>query len=67
MAKQVKDLALSLEWLGLLLLHRFNLWPEIFHILWAQPKKKKKKKKESPDPLKSLFKYDFRTPSPQIP
>ena len=39
MAQQVKDLALSLQWLGLLLWHRFNTWPGNFHMLWVQPKK----------------------------
>ena len=42
MAKQVKDLALSLKWLGSLLWHGFDPWPENFHMLRAWPKKKKK-------------------------
>lgn len=35
----VKDLALSLEWLGLLLWHRFDPWPGNFHVPWGWPKK----------------------------
>ena len=35
--QQVKDLALSLRWLGLLLWHRFNLWPGNFCMPWAVP------------------------------
>ena len=41
-AQWVKDLALSLLWLGLLLWHRFNLCPRIFYMSWPWPKKKKK-------------------------
>ena len=36
---QVKNLALSLQWLGLLLWCRFYPWPGNFHVLWVQPKK----------------------------
>lgn len=36
-AWQVKDLALSVLW------HRFDSWPQNFHMPWAQPKKKQKK------------------------
>ena len=36
----VKDLALSLQWLGLLLWHRFDPWPGNFYMLWAWLKKK---------------------------
>ena len=39
----VSDPALSLLWLGLLLWHRFSLWPGNFHTLCAQPKKRRKK------------------------
>ena len=35
----VKDPAFSMQWLGLLLWHKFNLWPLNFHMLWAWPKK----------------------------
>ena len=45
-AQWVKDLLLSLQWLGSLLWPRFNPWPRKFHRLWVQPKKKKKKKKK---------------------
>ena len=40
----VKDLALTLQWLWLLLWLGFNPWPGSFCILQVQPKKKKKKK-----------------------
>ena len=43
MAQQVKDLALSLLWLRLLLWHGFDPRPRVSCIPWAQPKKKKKK------------------------
>ena len=33
----VKDSALSLQWLGLLLWHGFSPWPGTFYILQAQP------------------------------
>ena len=39
-ARRVKDLALSLLWLGLLLWSRFKPWPRNLHMLQAQPKKK---------------------------
>ena len=35
----VKDLALSLQWLGSLLGCRFNPWPGNFRMLWAWPRK----------------------------
>ena len=38
--QQVKDPALSLQWLGLLLWLRFNPWPGNFLRLWGQGKKK---------------------------
>ena len=41
MAQWVKDLALSLLWLWLLLWGRFNPWPGNFYMPWAWPKKKK--------------------------
>ena len=40
MVQWVKDLALSLQELRLLLCHRFNPWPRNSCMLWAQPKKK---------------------------
>ena len=46
MAQWVKDLALSLPWLWLLLWHGFDPLLENFHMTRVQPKKKKKKKKE---------------------
>ena len=42
-AQQVKDLALLLLWLGSLLWHKFNHWPQNFCMLRVQQKKKKKK------------------------
>ena len=44
-AQQVKDSALSLLWLRLLQWHRFDPWPQNFHVPWARPRGKKKKKK----------------------
>ena len=41
MTQRVKDLVLSLLWLGLLLWCGFNLWPGNFFMPWEQPKKKK--------------------------
>ena len=41
MAQQIKDLELSLLWLGSLLWHWFNPWPWNFCMPQAQPKKKK--------------------------
>ena len=43
MAQQVKDLALSWQWLWLLLYCRFDPWPRKFHMLWTLSKKKKKR------------------------
>ena len=40
MDQWVKDLVLSLLWLGSLLWHEFNSWPRNFHIPWAWQKKK---------------------------
>ena len=40
LVQQVKDLALSLQWFGSLLWHRFNPWPQNFHKLHMWPKKK---------------------------
>ena len=34
-AQWVKDLALLLQWLGLLLWQGFSLWPRNFHMLWV--------------------------------
>ena len=44
MAQWVKNLALSLLWLGSLLWHRFNPWPRHFHMPWVQLQIKKKMK-----------------------
>ena len=43
-AQCVKDLALSLQWPGLMLWHGFYPWLRNFRMPWALPKKKKKKK-----------------------
>ena len=40
-AQQIKDLLLSLPWLGLLLRHRFDPWPGKFCMPWTLPKKRK--------------------------
>ena len=42
MAQQVKDLALSFQWLGLLLWLGFDPWPRYFCIAVGTAKKKKK-------------------------
>jgi len=42
-AQQLKDLALSLLWLWLLLWCVFNPWPRIFRMLWVQPRKERKR------------------------
>ena len=39
-AQWVKDPALSLQWLRLLLRHGFSPWPGNIHMLWVWPKKK---------------------------
>ena len=36
--QRVKDLVLSLQWLGSLLWCGFHPWPRNFHMLWVQPK-----------------------------
>lgn len=43
MMQRIKDLTLSLLWLGLVLWHAFISWPRNFHMPWVHPKKKKKK------------------------
>ena len=40
--QQVKDLALLLQQLGLLLRWALDPWPGNFHMLWVQPKNKTK-------------------------
>ena len=44
--QQVKDSALSLQQLSLLLWHRFDSWSGNVYMLWEWPKKKKEKKKK---------------------
>ena len=39
----VKDLMLSLQWLGSLLWCGFNPWPWNFHVPWVEPKPKRYK------------------------
>ena len=41
MAQRVKDLALSLQQLGLVRWHEFHPWPQNFHMLQAQSKKER--------------------------
>lgn len=58
MARQVKDVVLSLQWLGSLLWHKFSPWPGNLCMLWVRPKNKKKKiviLKRSTDLWKFLF------------
>ena len=48
MAKWVKDLALSLQQLRLLLWHRFDPWPrKLSHVASTAKKRKKRKRKLS--------------------
>ena len=42
MAQWVKDLVLSLQWLGSLLWCRFDPWPGSIHMLQSQPQTEKK-------------------------
>ena len=46
MAQQVKDPALSLQWLSLLLWFWFSPWPGNVYMLWTCPHPRQKKKKE---------------------
>ena len=58
MAQQVKDLALSLQWLESLVWHGFDPWPRNFHMPRAQTKKKKERKaerKRNPYPISVSF------------
>ena len=41
MAQLVKELALSLQWLGMLLWLGFSPWPGNVHMLQVQPKREK--------------------------
>ena len=41
MVQQVKDLVVSLQWLGLLLWSGFDPWPGNSHMPWAWLKKKR--------------------------
>ena len=47
MVQRVKDPVLSLEWLGLLLCSRFNLWPRNFPQVAGMAKKNEQKEKET--------------------
>ena len=44
MAQQVKDAALSLQWLKSLLWCSFEPWPRNLHVPWSWPKKANKQK-----------------------
>ena len=55
MVQCVKDLALSLQGLGLLLWCGFDPWPGNVHVLQVQPKKKKKKKQKKKKGLQFSF------------
>ena len=46
MPRHIKDLALSLLWLRLLLWYGFDHWPGNFHIPWVWPKTKDKELKQ---------------------
>ena len=53
--QQVKDLALSLQQLGLLLWHGFDPWLGNFQTYWAQTKKKKRKRKRKKKKEKKII------------
>ena len=53
MSQGVKDLALSLLWLWLLLWHGFDPWPGNFCMLWTWPRTKKTQNKTQ------LFRFPF--------
>ena len=61
--QQVKDPALSLQWFGLLLWHRFDPWLENFHMPRAWPKKKKR---EGGRPEKKKWKKSPVTSSKKV-
>ena len=44
MTQWVKSLALSLQWLGLLLWRGFDFWPRKFCMPWSLPKRNQKNK-----------------------
>ena len=50
MVQWVKDLALSVQQLGLLLWLGFDPWPRNFYMPWAWPKQKKMKNKPEKNP-----------------
>ena len=54
MTQQVKDLALSLQWLRSLLWHRFDFCPENFHMSWVWPKTKTETNKKNPRILRNV-------------
>ena len=60
MAQWVKDLALSLQWLRLLLRHKLDYWPGNFHMPQGQPKKKKKE-------ARIKWSIAFKTPREGVP
>ena len=56
MVQCVKNLALSLQWLGLLLWCGFDPWPKNFHMPQAQPEKESERVRErAPIKLKSVW------------
>ena len=67
MAQQIKELALSLQWLRSLLRHRFDI--RKFHMLWVWPKRKKGRKKIvniSQQPHSTAMKFYYFLPHPFI-
>ena len=61
MEQRVKDLVLSLQWLGLLLWHGFNPWPRNFHTPWVRPPQKKDRQKEETSKLNFIGRYNLYT------
>ena len=59
-AQPVKGLVLSLQWLGLLLLCGFDLWPENFFTCHGLDQKKKKKKKAR-NPQGVIYVWNYNT------
>ena len=65
MAQQVKDLVLSLQQLRSLLVHRFDPWPENFHMPRLWPKRKKPAVQDLQRKRKNQF-SDIQSPRSQV-
>ena len=60
MAQWVKDLLLSLQWLGSLLGRKCNPWPRNFHMPWVQKNKNKNLKNNNKTQLVCICVCVFR-------